>query len=232
MSASKLLKYQDPSTSPEDRVQDLLERMTLSEKIAQMIGVWNRKKETLTHKNGQFSIEKAKQFYGEGHGLGQFGRPCDGGKDGAATHEKGLNARQTAHLTNEIQQFFKEHSRLGIPVIFHDECLHGLAGKGASSFPQPIALGATFNSSLIEKLYAIAAKEARSRGIHQALTPVLDVAREPRWGRVEETFGEDPFLVAQLGVAAVKGLQGDATFDNQEKVIATLKHFVAHSQPE
>jgi len=232
MSASKLLKYRDPSASPEIRVQDLLGRMTLPEKIAQMTGVWNLKRETLTHKSGQFDIEKAKKYYGEGHGLGQFGRPCDGGKDGESTHEKGLNARHTAQLTNDIQQFFKEHSRLGIPVMFHDECLHGLAGKGASSFPQPIALGATFNPLLIEKLYAIAAKEARSRGIHQALTPVLDVAREPRWGRVEETFGEDPHLVAQLGIAAVKGLQGAAIFEDQEKVIATLKHFVAHSQPE
>jgi len=137
-----------------------------------------------------------------------------------------------AELTNAIQKFFIENSRLGIPVFFHEECLHGHAARDGTSFPQPIALGATFNPELIEKLFTMTAAETRARGAHQALTPVVDVARDPRWGRVEETYGEDPYLVSCLGIAAVRGFQGDANFKNKNRVIATLKHFAAHGQPE
>jgi beta-glucosidase len=137
-----------------------------------------------------------------------------------------------AELTNAIQKFFIENSRLGIPVMFHEECLHGQAGIGSTSFPQPIGLGATFNPGLVESLYAMTAEEARVRGTHQALTPVVDVARDPRWGRVEETFGEDPFLVTQMGMASVRGFQGNALFKDKKRIIATLKHFAAHGQPE
>ncbi|MDM7995208.1 MAG: glycoside hydrolase family 3 N-terminal domain-containing protein, partial [Acidobacteriota bacterium] len=100
------------------------------------------------------------------------------------------------------------------------------------SFSQPIGLGATFDPELVRRLYEMTAEEARVRGTHQALTPVVDVAREPRWGRVEETYGEDPFLVASMGVASVQGFQGDATFADKKHIIATLKHFAAHGQPE
>jgi beta-glucosidase len=137
-----------------------------------------------------------------------------------------------AELTNAIQKFFIENTRLGLPVIFHEECLHGHAARDATSFAQPIALAATFNPELVERLYAMTAAETRARGAHQALTPVVDVARDPRWGRVEETFGEDPYLVTQLGMAAVRGFQGDARFKNKDRLIATLKHFAAHGQPE
>ena len=153
-------------------------------------------------------FKKAKAHFKNGHGLGQVGRPSDAGK--------GKNAREMAELTNAIQKFFIENSRLGIPVMFHEECLHGHAGIGATSFPQPIGLAATFNPALVEALYAMTAEETRVRGTHQALTPVVDVARDPRWGRVEETFGEDPYLVAQLGMAAVRGFQGDALVQGQE----------------
>jgi beta-glucosidase len=224
--------YKDPKAEINDRVADLLSRMTLEEKAAQMMGVWNEKKETLIDEHGNFDYEKASRSYAHGNGIGQVGRPSDAGKDEEASHEDGFDARQTVKLTNDIQKFFIENSRLGIPVIFHEECLHGLASKYATSFPQPIALGGTFNPELVEKLYAMTAEETRVRGGHQALTPVVDVARDPRWGRVEETFGEDPYLVAQLGIAAVKGFQGDASFTNKKHVIATLKHFAAHGQPE
>ena len=224
--------YKDPTVSVKDRVADLISRMTLEEKAAQMMCVWNDKKETLIDESGNFDPEKAKRSYAHGNGIGQVGRPSDAGKDEEASHEAGFNARQTVKLTNDIQKFFIENSRLGIPVIFHEECLHGLASKHATSFPQPIALGGTFNPDLVEKLYAMTAEETRKRGGHQALTPVVDVARDPRWGRGEETFGEDPYLVSQLGVAAIKGFQGDASFDNKKHVIATLKHFAAHGEPE
>lgn len=229
---AELMIYKNSLKSVEERVADLLSRMTLEEKVAQMMGVWNDKKETLIDELGNFDFEKASKAYAHGNGIGQVGRPSDAGKDEQAGHEAGFNARQTVELTNAIQKFFIENSRLGIPVVFHEECLHGLASKGATSFPQPIGLGGTFNPELVEKLYAMTAEETRVRGGHQALTPVVDVARDPRWGRVEETFGEDPYLVSQLGVAAVKGFQGDGEFNNKKHVMATLKHFAAHGQPE
>jgi beta-glucosidase len=123
-------------------------------------------------------------------------------------------------------------SCLGIPVMFHEECLHGHAAVDGTSFPQPIALSATFNPGLVEAIFRATALEARSRGAHQALTPVVDVAREPRWGRVEETYGEDPYLVSRLGIAAVRGFQGKGKFRDRKHMIATLKHFVGHGQPE
>jgi beta-glucosidase len=216
--------YKDPKLSADKRVKDLLSRMTLQEKAAQMMCVWLQKAEKLVDADGNFDAQKAKKAFKTGDGIGQVGRPSDAGK--------GKNARQMAELTNAIQKFFLENSRLGIPVIFHEECLHGHAAVDGTSFPQPIALGATFNPDLVESVFAMTAEEARSRGTHQALTPVIDVARDPRWGRVEETYGEDPYLVSRLGIAAVKGFQGDATFRDKKRVIATLKHFVAHGQPE
>jgi beta-glucosidase len=152
------------------------------------------------------------------------GRPSDAGG--------GKKARAMAELTNAIQKFFIENSRLGIPVIFHEECLHGHAAPDGTSFPQPIALGASFNPELVEELFTMTALEARLRGAHHALTPVVDVAREPRWGRVEETYGEDPYLVSRLGIAAVKGFQGKRNFRDKKHILATLKHFVGHGQPE
>ena len=219
-----LLPYRNPKLSPEKRVRDLMSRMTLGEKIAQMLCVWREKPQKLVDAEGRFDLEKAKEAFKDRNGVGQVGRPSDAGK--------GLNARQMAETTNAIQKFFIENSRLGIPVMFHEECLHGHAAVDGTSFPQPIALGGTFNPQLIEALFSMTALEARSRGAHQALTPVVDVARDARWGRVEETYGEDPFLVSRLGIAAVRGFQGDATFRDKTRLIATLKHCVGHGQPE
>ncbi|MGA2890818.1 MAG: glycoside hydrolase family 3 N-terminal domain-containing protein [Terracidiphilus sp.] len=216
--------YKNAALPSARRVKDLLSRMTIEEKAAQMMCIWQKKPETMVDADGNFDAKKAKTAFRNGYGLGQVGRPSDAGK--------GKNARSMAELTNAIQKFFLENSRLGIPVIFHEECLHGHAAVDGTSFPQPIALGATFNPELVESLFSMTAAEARLRGTHQALTPVVDVAREPRWGRVEETYGEDPYLVSRLGIAAVRGFQGDATFRDKRHVIATLKHFVGHGQPE
>ncbi len=216
--------YKNPALAPEKRVKDLLARMTLEQKAAQMMCIWRSKAETLVDADGNFDPVKARKALGKGTGIGQVGRPSDAGR--------GRDARGMAELTNAIQKFFIEEMPLGIPVIFHEECLHGHAAIGGTSFPQPIGLGATFNPGLVEELFEMTALEARSRGTHQALTPVVDVARDPRWGRVEETYGEDPYLVARLGVAAVRGFQGDASFRDKTRVIATLKHFAAHGQPE
>jgi beta-glucosidase len=223
--------YKDQKKPDHIRVKDLPSRMTLEEKVAQMMCIWQEKATKLVDAQGNFDFNKAKAVFHEGLGIGQVGRPSDAGSN-PATPADGRNARQMAELTNAIQKFFLEQSRLGIPVIFHEECLHGHAAKDGTSFPQPIGLASTFNPVLVELLYAMTAEEARLRGTHQALTPVVDVARDPRWGRVEETFGEDPYLVSQLGMAAVRGFQGDASFKNKKHVIATLKHFAAHGQPE
>ncbi|MGC2620859.1 MAG: glycoside hydrolase family 3 N-terminal domain-containing protein [Acidobacteriaceae bacterium] len=220
--------YKNASLPAARRVKDLLGRMTLEEKAAQMLCIWQEKAVTLVDEKGEFDAAKAKKNlrgpYALARGLGQVGRPSDAGG--------GRTARQMAELTNAIQKFFLEQTRLGIPVMFHEECLHGHAAPEGTSFPQPIALGATFNPELVERLFTMTALEARVRGAHHALTPVVDVAREPRWGRVEETYGEDPYLVSRLGIAAVKGFQGDATFKDKTRVLATLKHFVGHGQPE
>jgi len=216
--------YLNPALPAERRARDLLSRMTLKEKAAQMMCVWQQKSSTLLDEQGNFDPQKARTHFKQRLGLGQVGRPSDAGG--------GKNARDMAELTNAIQKFFVENSRLGIPVVFHEECLHGHAAVDGTSFSQPIGLGATFDPDLVRELFEMTALEARVRGTHQALTPVVDVAREPRWGRVEETYGEDPCLIARMAVAAVQGFQGDASFKDKKHVIATLKHFAAHGQPE
>jgi beta-glucosidase len=223
---SALLPYKDPNLTAEKRVADLLSRMTLEEKAAQMVGIWRKKYDTFVDAAGAFDREKALASFCNGHGRapGQIGRPSDTGQ--------GLNTRQMVEFTNTIQRFFVENSRLGIPVLIHEECLHGHAARDATSFPQPIALAATFSPELLESVFTATAAEARVRGAHQALAPVVDVARDARWGRVEETYGEDPYLVGKMGVAAVRGLQGNSQFCDKKHVIATLKHFAAHGQPE
>jgi beta-glucosidase len=216
--------YKDATRTPVERARDLLSRMTLEEKVAQMVCLWHQRSTALIDERGHFDAAKARAHSANRHGLGQVARPSDaaGGK----------TARENAVLANDIQRFFVEETRLGIPVIVHEECLHGQWAPEGTSFPQPIGLAGTFDPDLVERLYAMAAAEARTRGAHQALTPVVDVAREPRWGRVEETFGEDPYLVSRMGVAAVRGFQGDRTYAGKRHVLATLKHFAAHGQPE
>lgn len=219
---TETLPYKNPKTPTKERVKDLLMRMTLEEKIAQMLCIWGQKKTMLMDEEGNLNLDNLS--FNFPNGIGQIARLND--------TAGGQKAKEMAILSNRLQKFFIEETRLGIPVIFHEECLHGLAGKEATSYPQPIGLAATFNPELIEEIYSSIAEDTRSRGAHQALTPVVDVAREPRWGRVEETFGEDPYLVTKMGISAVRGFQGDATFTDKKKVIATLKHFAAHGQPE
>ncbi len=218
----ELLDYRNPRLRVEVRVADLLSRMTLDEKVAQMLGVWGQKKTILFDDKGRLNLDNLAQYFRDG--IGQIGRLSDTGG--------GLNPVEMAELANALQKYFIDETRLGIPVVFHEECLHGLAAREATSYPQPIGLASTFDPPLVEEIYTAIALDARARGAHQALTPVLDVAREPRWGRVEETFGEDPYLISQMGIAAVRGFQGDASFSDKKRVIATLKHFAAHGQPE
>lgn len=215
----KLAKtYHDSLLTSDERIELLLKEMTLEEKVAQLQCLWNEKRK-LFNDEEWFSKDSADKYVKMG--LGQIGRPSE--------HR---TPEENARITNDIQHYFVENTRLGIPVIFHEECLHGHAAQHKTSFSQPIGLASTWNTELLEKLYTMTAKEARAVGTHLALTPVVDVAREPRWGRVEETFGEDPYLVAQMGLAAVRGFQGREDPIGEDHVMATLKHFAAHGQPE
>ena len=214
--------YKNCGLSVDARLEDLLSRMTVQEKVAQLVCIWRQKQALLFDAHGTLDPNKLKQHLKSG--VGQIARLSD--------TNGGLGFQQMADLANALQKFLIEETRLGIPAIFHEECLHGLVAIDATSYPQPIGLASTFNTELVEEIYAAIAEDTRARGAHQALTPVVDVARDPRWGRVEETFGEDPFLVAQMGIAAVHGLQGHGSFADNKRVIATLKHFAAHGQPE
>ena len=142
------------------------------------------------------------------------------------------DAKQTVALVNAIQHYAVKDTRLGIPVLFHEEGLHGYAARDATSFPQAIALASSWDPDLLTRVFTVAAREMRARGVQMVLAPVVDVARDPRWGRIEETYGEDPYLVGQLGIAAVRGFQGDTLPLAPGKVFATLKHMTGHGQPE
>jgi beta-glucosidase len=221
--------YKDPTAALDARVDDLLSRMTLEEKVAQMQAVWEDKAGILDQ-DMQFDPAKAAARYP--NGFGGFARPSDlrGAVPPRPGH--GRDARATVRLVNDIQHFAVANTRLGIPVWFHEEGLHGYAALDATQFPQAIGLASSWDPELLRRVNTITAREMRARGVREALSPVVDVARDPRWGRIEETFGEDPYLVSQLGVAAVRGLQGDTLPLADGKVFATLKHFTGHGQPE
>ena len=212
--------YLDPTLPIEVRVEDLLGRMTLEEKVAQMLSMRQTKRLIVDEQN-RFDPSRAPEWFKLG--IGRIERPS----------EYFQTAREAAVFTNAIQRWVKENTRLGIPVLFHEEALHGIQASEATSYPQAIALASTWNPALVEQVYARIAREVRARGVHQVLAPVVDVGREPRWGRIEETFGEDPYLVAEMGKAAVWGLQGRRVPPvGPGHVIATLKHMAGHGQPE
>jgi beta-glucosidase len=218
-------RYRNPDLPLEQRVADLLSRMTLEEKIAQLTSAMDRMvngsdpKSSLVDEKGVFQPDRAAALIK--NGIGQISRPS--GMRGP---------RENAEYANTIQKWLKENTRLGIPAVFHEECLHGEAAMKGTSFPQVIALASTWDPSIVQSVFSAAAEEVRARGSHQCLTPVLDLARDPRWGRTEETYGEDPYLGSRIGVAAVKGFQGAGPFIDKAHVIATAKHFAVHGQPE
>lgn len=207
-------QFRDPSQPGELRARDLLERMTLEEKVAQLGGIWSFR----LFEDGAYSAAGAAQFLA--NGIGQIARPAGG---------SGYGPEDSARLINTIQGFLIEKTRLGIPAIMHDECLAGFLMKGSSLFPQAIGLASTWDPNSVERMAGVLRKQMRAVGVHQGLSPVLDIARDPRWGRVEETFGEDPYLVASLGTAYVRGLQGESL---QDGVLATVKHFAGYSASE
>ena len=223
-SQEKLPDYKNPRLPVERRVADLVSRMTLEEKVAQLVCLWANRPQVnpqtdFATDRGDFSPARAAEVMK--HGVGQIAR-----------QRERKDPREGAKFANAVQKWLVENTRLGIPAILHDEILHGHMAKGSTSFPQPIALATTWDPEFITKIFTAGALETRARGSHQVLGPNLDLARDPRWGRTEETFGEDPYLTSRMAVAIVKALQGPGPAIDQNHVIATAKHFAAHGQPE
>jgi beta-glucosidase len=217
--------YKDAQRPVAERVADLLARMTPEEKFAQMHAYWLVLSESGDHRersdmSDEFAGVSAQASLQERLtlGVGQITRPL-------GTHI--VDARIGVRAANRLQKMLVEETRLGIPTLFHEECLVGLLCKDATLFPSPLNYGSTWDPQLIRHAAACIGDEARAAGCHQGLAPVLDVSRDVRWGRTEETFGEDPWLVGVMACAYVDGLQGE-----KRDLLATLKHYVGHSFSE
>ena len=208
-------RYRDASEPLDVRVADLLARMTLDEKLAQLGSIWSFE---LFRSEAALDPQLVRGRLGEG--IGHVSRVAGG---------TNLDPIAAATIGNEIQRFLIEETRLGIPAILHEETLHGLLARGAPIYQQSIGAAATFDPELVESVAAAISRRMRAIGATVALAPVLDICRDPRWGRVEETYGEDPYLAAALGREYVRGLQGP---DLAAGVAATAKHFVGHGLAE
>ncbi len=206
--------HMDSALPVEARVNALVAEMTLEEKVAQLGSYWVY--ELLTGMN--YAPEKVEKLLH--NGIGQITRV--GGSSN-------LRPAEVAALANQLQKYLIENTRLGIPAVIHEECCSGYMTRGATVFPQAIGVASTWDPELVEAMGDVIRRQMRAVGAHHALAPVLDIARDARWGRVEETFGEDPYLTARLGVAYIKGIQGD---DLKRGIAATGKHFVGYSMSE
>ncbi len=198
-----------------ERVEQLVQQMTLAEKVAQLGSAW-----IYEIQSDDQTLSKEKMDARLGQGIGQITRLAGGSV---------LHPTELAEVANQIQHYVIEQTRLGIPAMVHDECCSGMLARNATNFPQIIGLASTWTPELAEEMTGVIRTQMRAVGIHQGLAPVLDIARDPRWGRIEETFGEDPYLTSCMGVAYVRGLQGD---DLASGIVATGKHFVGYSAPE
>jgi beta-xylosidase len=207
--------WQDPSAPRSARVEALLAELTIEEKVAQLFGVWvgasSEGGDVAPHQHEMDDEIDLDVLLPSG--LGQLTRPF-----GSAPVNPGLGALSLLRTQARIQSV----GRLGIPALAHEECLAGFAAWGATAYPVPLSWGATFNPELVERMALSIGTDMRSVGVHQGLAPVLDVVRDARWGRVEETIGEDPYLIGSIGTAYVKGLEAAG-------IVSTLKHFVGYS---
>jgi beta-glucosidase len=204
--------YRDPGKPVQERIEDLLSHMTLEEKIAQLGGIWGEK----CIDSDSFSEGRARTALQ--HGIGHISRMS-----------MLMSPGERAAVANSIQEFLIEKTRLGIPAIFHEESCAGYLASTANCFPMSIGLAATFEPELVGRMGGVIREQMRSVGAHHTLAPVVDVARDARWGRVEETFGEDPYLVSRMGVAYVQGLQTD---DLRNGIACTGKHYAGYSFSE
>ena len=206
--------YRDPGAGVEARVRDLLGRMTPEEKIAQM------------------ALARFDQVMSDGRVSGAALAAALGDRGIGCFEDLRADPRTNAEAVNAVQQYLVEHTRLGIPAMVISECLHGHMSGKATVFPQAIALASTWDPELVRQMAEVTAREARATGVAQALSPDLDLARDPRWGRVEETYGEDPYLVERMGVAFIQGMQGPGPGVDREHLVCTAKHYAAHGSPE
>lgn len=225
----ELLPYQNPKLSVEERVNDLIQRMTLEEKVGQLrcTLAWNYY--TIKGKEVVPS-ESFKQDIAEGH-IGMLWGTYRADPWTQKSLENGLNPELAAKAGNALQKYVIENTRLGIPLFLAEEAPHGHMAIGTTVFPTGFGMAATWNPSLIERVGEVIGQEIRLQGGHISYGPVLDLAREPRWSRVEETMGEDPVLAGELGSAMVKGL-GGGDLSKPWSTIATLKHFIGYGTTE
>ncbi|MEM9361412.1 MAG: glycoside hydrolase family 3 N-terminal domain-containing protein [Bacteroidota bacterium] len=201
--------YLDQDADIESRVADLLSRMTLEEKIKQL------------------DMYSAGDLCYDGHLSVELAEETLQGMSIGSVHDY---YPETAEHANELQKYIVENTRLGIPALFIEEALHGYQGSKSTAFPVPIGMGSMWDTELMEKIGKVVGRETRSVGVHMVLAPVLGIGREPRWGRVQETYGEDPYLAARSGVGYINGLQGE-DIRNDDAVVAEPKHFGIHSIP-
>lgn len=221
--------YKDSSAPIESRLSDLIGRMTLEEKVGQLsilLG-WEMydKSGTKITASSKFKHALEEQY------TGMLWATLRADPWTKKTLTTGLNPELAAKATNALQKYAIEKSRLGIPLFFAEECPHGHMAIGTTVFPTSIGQSSTWNPVLIQEMAAVIASEARLQGAHIGYGPVLDLAREPRWSRVEETYGEDPVLNSEMGVAMVKGFQGN-DLKSDVHLLSTLKHFAAYGVPE
>ncbi len=216
-----MLPYQDKTMPIEERIDDLLGRMNLEEKVAQTDMIRGVELSTIPHPAHFCAVDATSDFKWD--------------EVEKAFGQRGIGFVHDVYsepaVLNKIQKYFVENTRLGIPCLFTGEALHGLSWPGACVFPMPLNLGASFNRQLAFDVGHAIASETRSLGIHEILAPNLDVARELRWGRVEETFGEDTYLSSELGYQLISGEQGKS-LNRNDTVAAEPKHFVAHGFAE
>lgn len=211
--------YLNPEASIDERIDDLLSKMTLEEKAMQLNAATIRKSAAV--EEGVEPIEKSIE---------------EQIKNGIGFIENTFDQRrpeQSVAVVNSLQKFLKENTRLGIPAIIGTECLHGHAGHNSTVFPTPLAMASSWNPELLNEVFDVIGREARARGGHEAHTPVLDIGRDPRWGRIEETYGEDTYLTTQMAMAIISGLQGGPDGNpGTTHIISSPKHFAGYGQVE
>ena len=222
--------YKQATQPTEARVADLISRMTVEEKVGQLICPLGWEMYTKTGKN---SVEPSALFKQkmDATPIGSFWAVLRADPWTQKTLETGLYPELSAKAINALQRYAVEQTRLGIPILFAEECPHGHMAIGTTVFPTSLTAASTWNPSLLYDMGSAIGLEAAAQGSNIGYGPVLDVAREPRWSRMEETFGEDPWLTSVLGTAVVRGMQGDNSADKQH-VICTLKHLAAYGVPE
>lgn len=222
-------KYKNKSLSIDERVEDLIGRMTLKEKVGQLnqkIFGWNAYEKT---KSGFNLSKEFKEYVAAGEGIGALYGLFRADPWSGVSFESGITAKDSATVANMVQRYVIENTRMGIPVLISEECSHGHQALEGTVFPVNIGAASTWNPELYEETFSHIAKEIRSRGAHMGLVSILDLMRDPRWGRSEECLGEDPYLASRMAASAVIGLQGKSldTLKCSDKIVAVMKHFCA-----